>query len=454
MAVFAMGGIANATDFGPALVDAVTANDPTSVSELIQLGADVGATDKNGWTPLAVAAELDEPEVATLLINSGASPWTPDRTTSPIAIAAAFGSSGVIEPLLSKGLPPVIFNDTLSVAATRGDSTTVEQLTKSANLSLADIDDLKKSLMARFKVDLPFGGDIDPRVALLGLKACREDGVYEAERCISPQSVHSQLGALEVIPPQDCDLLAAAPTDSDRPLSVKPVYFQAIDASKAVTACMRAIATYSKTPRFALELGRAYWAQKNYVDGDYYMRKAADMGSKFALTELSFAYSTGARGLPKDAEKAARLLAKAADLGDLPGLTQLGSVYLAGRGVTQDTAKALAFYRLAAERGGVDAMVNMGMMYCCGIGVKKDMPTAFYWFRRAADAGFLPGIRTLGFMYQLEGTNKNLGEAKRLYEQAEAGGDQNATVALQLMAAGAKLNSFGAVRLDSFFTEQ
>ena len=115
---------------------------------------------------LAIAAALDEPEIAELLMNSGARPWTPDRTTSPIAIAAAFGNSGVIEPLLSKGLPPVVFNDTLSAAATRGNSPTVEQLTKSANLSQADIVDLKKTLMARFKVDLTSGGDIDPRVAL------------------------------------------------------------------------------------------------------------------------------------------------------------------------------------------------------------------------------------------------------------------------------------------------
>ena len=127
--------------------------------------------------------------------------------------------------------------------------------------------------------------------------------------------------------------MAAAPTNSDRPSSVKPVYFENIDANKAVGACISAVANYPKVPRFALELGRAYLAQKDYGGAIYYLRKASDMGNAFALTELSDAYSTNSTaewGVPKDEAKAARLVARAADLGDVPGLTALGLIYETG----------------------------------------------------------------------------------------------------------------------------
>ena len=422
-ATLVIAGTANAADLGQILIHAVSANDPALVSELIRLGADVGATDKNGRTALAVAAELDEPEIAVVLINSGARPWTPDRTTSPIAIAAAFGSSAVVEPLLSKGLPPVIFNDALSVAATRGDLPTVEQLIKSAKLSPADIDDLKRTLMARFKVDLNSGGDIDPRVALLALKACRDNGLYQTERCISPQMAQALRAALGEITPQECDSLAAAPTNSARPSSVKPVYLENINASKAVAACLSATTVYPKVPRFALELGRAYWAQKDYTDAIYYLRKAGDIGSAFALTELAFAYSTGGEwGVPKDEAKAARLLAKAADLGDLPGLTGLGGIYESGTGVIRDFAKALALYQVAAGRGGVDSMVSIGLMYQTGTGVMQDKSTALIWYKMAADAGFHKGINSLAFMYETgQGANKKSRRSDTIVQNCRSG---------------------------------
>jgi len=156
------------------------------------------------------------------------------------------------------------------------------------------------------------------------------------------------------------------------------------------------------------------------------------MGSKFALTVLSLAYSTGEWGIPKDELKAARLLAKAADLGDIPALSALGYAYQNGLGVTQDFTKALTLYRAAAKRGGLDAMI---VMYYSGIGVKKDMPTAVYWYKTAADAGFHPGMNLLASMYETgQGTDQNLDEAKRLYKLLEAEGDPAAAVELQRIA--------------------
>lgn len=56
-----------------ALRSAVVAKDIDGVRNLLANGAAVNETDENGWTALMFAAELDQPEIVHLLLDSGAS---------------------------------------------------------------------------------------------------------------------------------------------------------------------------------------------------------------------------------------------------------------------------------------------------------------------------------------------------------------------------------------------
>ena len=422
-----LSNLAHAVESGAALKGAVALGEPAIVTKLIEQGADVGATDQSGFTALAYAAQLDEPDVATVLINAGARPWTPDPATSPLMIAAVSGSSHVIAPLLSKGVPPVVYNDALTAAAGRGDPFTVTQIVQAAALSADDLRRLTAALNARLGSKALPGDALSPISALAALNTCRDAGLYSTDRCISAKLVEHLRVSATPIPPQDCDRLTTFLFDPDRLPDLKPVYFESLDAPKAIAACEAAIKQFPNEARFYAAAGRAY-TRLGKSDATYYLRRAIEMHSRLGTFELASNYETGV-GVDKSYEMAGTYFSKAANAGNYAAVNALGFMYQHGEGVSQNYDIAMRLYQTAAAHGDAQAMVNMGDMLAQGLGTERKPYAAFRWYRKAADTGYRNGVRALALSYfSGQGVDKDLNEALRLYEIGSKDGDPLADV--------------------------
>jgi len=61
-------------------------------------------------------------------------------------------------------------------------------------------------------------------------------------------------------------------------------------------------------------------------------------------------------------------------------------MYANGRGLKKDMAQAMSWYRKAAKLGNVEAMYNLGAAYELGTGVGKDSSAAAEWIFKALKA--------------------------------------------------------------------
>jgi TPR repeat protein len=257
------------------------------------------------------------------------------------------------------------------------------------------------------------------------------------ERAVKNWNYPWQLGAAPV-PVHECDRLAASPFEASRPPGIPGILRNKIDFSNAIPACTEAVNEYPQTPRFAFQLGRAYFAGGKRTEAVSWFRKVAEQGYALAQAGLGQMYETGDGGLSKDDAQAMRLYRLAADQGNAIGRTGLGHMYAQGRGgLTQDDAKAVRLYRLAVDQGYPMAQVRLGHMYARGRGgLTMNESKAVRLYRLAADQGSAAGQFDLGAMYEhgRGGLPRDTAQAERLYRLAAAQGNEHATKALERMA--------------------
>jgi TPR repeat protein len=269
----------------------------------------------------------------------------------------------------------------------------------------------------------------------------------------------------------DCDRLAASPDDPSRPAGVSGIELAAIDSTKAIPACRSALSASPKDARVILQLARALLkgqmleeafdlchraseaghapamstlgvlydegsgTPKDEAEAVRWYRKAAEAGDLVGMTQLGLRYQEGGGGLPKDETEAVRWYRKAAEAGHAPAMGILGSVYAKGIGVPKDPAEAVRWYRKAVEAGDMVSMVGLGAMYRSGQGVLKDEAEAVRWYRKAADSGNPLGMYRLGSMYENgRGVPKDPAEAIRWYRKAALLGRKEAMAALERLA--------------------
>lgn len=97
----------------------------------------------------------------------------------------------------------------------------------------------------------------------------------------------------------------------------------------------------------------------------------------------------------KDYEVAFKYFKKAAELGNVVAINDIGVAYENGRGVVQDNTKAVEWYKRAAEQGEQFAQCNLGFMYLWGRGISKDLNKAKEWFEKSSDQGHQRAIDAL-----------------------------------------------------------
>lgn len=94
-----------------------------------------------------------------------------------------------------------------------------------------------------------------------------------------------------------------------------------------------------------------------------------------------------ANPLIRDYKKAFKWYKRAAMLGHIDSMFQVGYMYENGRGVDKDIDKALKWYLKAAQFNHKSAMNNIGYLYENGEGVEKDINRAITWYQKAMMLG-------------------------------------------------------------------
>ncbi len=158
-------------------------------------------------------------------------------------------------------------------------------------------------------------------------------------------------------------------------------------------------------------------------------RKAAELGSPLAMSNLAWMYANG-RGIAKDARKAADWYRKAAELGEPLGMRNLGIALTHGQGMAKDAAEALRWFRRGADLGDVRCLAYVALAYELGRGMPADLKEAARLYRQAADRGDALALCNLGAMYVSgRGVPKDDAEAFQLFrkgaEQSDPGSMSN-----------------------------
>ena len=105
-------------------------------------------------------------------------------------------------------------------------------------------------------------------------------------------------------------------------------------------------------------------------------------------------------GTSANPERSAKMLEKAASMGNADAMFELYIYYANGMGVATDKAKAIVCLRQAGEAGQVRAMYNLGAFHATGRDVPMDQTLAVQWYTRAAHAGHPRAAETLAVMYE------------------------------------------------------
>jgi len=161
--------------------------------------------------------------------------------------------------------------------------------------------------------------------------------------------------------------------------------------------------------------------EQSYKEAISWFRKAADMGNTWAMLNLSTMYLNGF-GVERDCREAMSLIKKAMNLGNLSDVQSLfgqvrndyrkvrlsndwetmiwmGLIEFDDQGTEQSYKDTMAWFKKAADVGGISAMNNIGILYECGLGVKQDYKEAASWYRKAAELGNVSAMLNTHLMY-------------------------------------------------------
>ena len=134
----------------------------------------------------------------------------------------------------------------------------------------------------------------------------------------------------------------------------------------------------------ANRIGNIYHGQKNYVKKVEWLKKSAEEGYDWGMSNLAACYRDG-EGVQEDQEQAIAWFQKAYELhGDAAGdaANQIGIIY----NKQGNNAKEFEWMNNGAKEGFDWCMRNLGMCYQCGRGTsRQDYGKAREWYQKAID---------------------------------------------------------------------
>lgn len=156
----------------------------------------------------------------------------------------------------------------------------------------------------------------------------------------------------------ECDRLAAAPDDKDKPADVPGVPWGELKlrAKDAAQACGKALKVFIDHPRLIFQMARAL----QHYDGGRALKLHGEAAWK--------------HGYPA-------------------AYDNLGVMYRDGKYVPQDLPKAMSLFRKGAELGDSGAMYNLAYMMLQDASMQEK---GFEWLKKSASIGYEPAVKLVG----------------------------------------------------------
>jgi TPR repeat protein/Tfp pilus assembly protein PilF len=160
------------------------------------------------------------------------------------------------------------------------------------------------------------------------------------------------------------------------------------------------------------------------VEGAQWLGKAAERGLPQAVSWYAALQLYGVPGVAADPVKARPWLEKAAALGEVRALYDLGRELLVGAGGPVDERRGVAFLEQAAGRGNARAAWQLAWQTALGRGALHDAARAGQWIERAAALGFdEPGYILGSADDDDEPARRHFASGLRALERLAASGD-------------------------------
>lgn len=138
---------------------------------------------------------------------------------------------------------------------------------------------------------------------------------------------------------------------------------------------------------------------EDYMGAYVLLQKAASVGHIVAMNDLGMQYYRG-YGITQDFDEALRWFRKAASYGNGIAYENLAMMYKSGYGVEKNREMAKDMYLTRAEDGSTDAMISLGLMFKEGINGEPDYKLAFQWYSKGAELGDAACLDEVGICYR------------------------------------------------------
>lgn len=173
------------------------------------------------------------------------------------------------------------------------------------------------------------------------------------------------------------------------------------------------------------------WVEADYAQAFFWFNEASKKNSDVGMYNLGMCYKNG-WGVEVDAEIAAEWFKKAADMGYVEAMCELGDYY---QDTLFDIDKSKMWFLKAAELGSSDAQNRLGVFYANDI--NPDYAEAVKWFKKAMEQNQPNAFRNYAWcLWNGNGVEANKELAIEMMQQAISLGHPDAEKELQEMQGG------------------
>ena len=164
------------------------------------------------------------------------------------------------------------------------------------------------------------------------------------------------------------------------------------------------------------------------------LTKAAKFGDAESQLSLALCYSGEISSIEPDLDEMIEHLWSAAIAGIAAAQSKLGFCYEEGIGVPKDTEIAVRWYQKAVSQGHPQAQVNLGHCYATGKGVPMDFDRAFVLYERASKNNLPTALYNMGVCFlNGQGVTSDIRQAESYFLRAGKLGEVNSQYQLGVL---------------------